>query len=190
MDATPVQPPGGGLAAASASADAADITAEIAQLPNLDLDELRVRWRRLLRTPPPDHLPRNLFMRLLAYRIQARRFGDLDRETARFLDRLARDSARRRAADVATRNPKAPPPIPPVPANRSLKVGALLAREFGGAMHVVTVVPGGYAWNGSVYDNLSQIARLITGTRWNGPRFFGLRDRAASAEPAAEASGP
>jgi hypothetical protein len=190
MDATPLRPPGEGLAAASAPADAADITAEIAQLPNLNHDDLRARWRRLLRTPPPDHLPRTLFMRLLAYRIQARRFGDLDRETARYLDRIARDSARRRAAEAATRNPKAPPPIPPVPANRNLKVGTLLAREFGGGMHIVTVVPGGYAWNGSVYGNLSEIARLITGTRWNGPRFFGLRDRAASPEPAAEACSP
>ena len=108
---------------------------------------------------------------------QARVHGELDRETARYLDRIAKDRARRRRAGEG--KPKAPPPIPPAPATRSLKPGTLLAREYDGHLHRVTVVPDGFAWNGAVYNSLSEIARAITGTRWNGPRFFGLRDRPA-----------
>jgi Protein of unknown function (DUF2924) len=160
-----------------------DLAAEIATLAALDLQQLRVRWRKLLRSAPPEHLSRSLLVRILAYKIQAHVLGELDRETARYLDRVARDQARRRKAGER-RQPKAPPPVPPVPVRRRLKDGTLLAREFGGQMHSVTVVPDGFAWNGSTYTSLSEIARLITGTRWNGPRFFGLRDTRTGSEEA------
>jgi hypothetical protein len=160
-------------------ADAAGRTSletQLDELARLDLHELRVRWRKLLRTSPPQ-LPRPVLLRVLAYRLQARAWGDLDRETVRYLDRIARESARRRRAGEEKRNPKAPPPIPPVPTPSKLKPGTLLAREFNGRMHRVTVTPDGFAWQGSTYKSLSEVARLITGTRWNGPRFFGLRDK-------------
>jgi hypothetical protein len=64
-----------------------------------------------------------------------------------------------------------------VPAHRGLKPGTLLVREFEGQSHTVTVVPDGFAWTGATYKSLSEIARAITGTRWNGPRFFGLHER-------------
>ncbi|MEE1657862.1 DUF2924 domain-containing protein [Microvirga sp. CF3062] len=67
--------------------------------------------------------------------------------------------------------------MPPVPTNTGLKPGTLLAREFNGTMHRVTVTQEGFAWQGITYSSLSEVARLITGTRWNGPRFFGLRDK-------------
>ena len=152
-----------------------DLAAEIEALSRLDRHGLRVRWRKLMRSSPPEYLGRALLLRLLAYKLQARAYGELDRETARYLERIERERVRRRRAGEG--RPKAPPPIPPVPANRSLKLGTLLAREHDGVLHRVTVVESGFAWNGAVYTSLSEIARVITGTRWNGPRFFGLRDR-------------
>jgi Protein of unknown function (DUF2924) len=60
---------------------------------------------------------------------------------------------------------------------RRLKAGTVLVREYQGERHTVTVVPGGYVWRETTYKSLSTIARTITGTAWNGPRFFGLRVR-------------
>jgi hypothetical protein len=74
--------------------------------------------------------------------------------------------------------------VPAVPDSRTLKPGAVLVREHAGTLHRVTVVEGGYAWSGTTYRSLSEVARAITGTRWNEPRFFGLRDRAARASGA------
>jgi hypothetical protein len=160
---------------ASDAACQISIDQQLAELSALDLQDLRVRWRKLLRTQPPQ-LSRPLLLRLLAYRLQARAYGDLNRETGRFLNRTARERARRKA-ERGKQRAKAPPPIPPVPTSTRLKPGTLLAREFNGIMHRVTVTQEGFAWQGMTYSSLSEIARLITGTRWNGPRFFGLRDK-------------
>lgn len=146
---------------------------DLAGLEHLDGDALRALWRRRLRGTPPA-LPRPLLMRLLAYRLQARASGDLDAETARALDRVAREGARRRQAGEA--RPKAVPPVAAVPREKGLKPGTVLMRQHGGTVHHVMVVAGGFAWRGTIYTNLSEIARTITGTRWSGPRFFGLRD--------------
>jgi hypothetical protein len=180
--AAPLPAPHTAVAPTTPASTVGDLAAEIEDLSRLDLDELRVRWRQRLRSAPPAHLSRSLVLRLLAYKLQARAFGDLDRETARALDRIERERVRRRSAGRA--KPKAPPPIPPGPISRSLKPGTLLAREHGGQVHRVTVTAEGFAWNGAVYQSLSEIARRITGTRWNGPRFFGLRDRPASSDGA------
>lgn len=175
-------------------AEARRLSERLSELGKLDLYELRVHWRKLMRSPPPD-LPRHLLLRLLAYKLQARLHGDLDAETLRYLRRVDRERQRRRDAETPQRKPKAPPPIPPVPAHRGLKAGTVFAREFGGAMHQVTVVAEGFSWRGATYSSLSEIARLITGTRWNGPRFFGLRERDLKAngkakhEPAREGRG-
>src|SRR5215207_1912147 len=93
---------------------------EIAQLSDLDMNGLRQRWRKLFRSSAPSHLPRYLLARVVAYRLQANAFGDLDRETARFLDRIARNW-KQRQANGGSRSSKKPPPIPPVPDGRSLK---------------------------------------------------------------------
>ncbi len=148
---------------------------QLAELSTLDLQDLRVRWRKLLRTQPPQ-LSRPLLLRLLAYRLQAGAYGDLNRETVRYLNRIARERARRQT-EQGRQNAKAPPPIPPVPTSNRLKPGTLLAPEFNGIMYRVTVTHEGFVWQGSSYSSLSEIARLITGTRWNGSRFFGLRDK-------------
>ena len=169
--------------ASPSQSSADDLTAEIEALSSLDRHDLRVRWRKLLRTTPPAHLSRSLLLRILVYRIQARIHGDLDRETARYLDGIAKERARRRAAGQRSKASQ----VPPAPLDRGLKSGTLLVREHEGQVHTVTVVPGGFAWSGTTYKSLSEIARAITGTRWNGPRFFGLRERASPSHAGQEA---
>jgi hypothetical protein len=159
----------------SPQTEAERVAAEVAALADLDLHGLRVRWRKLFRKGAPAHLTRALLLRVLAYRVQANAFGDLDRETARTLERIAR------AHRAGERKP-----VPAVPDPRTLKPGAVLVREHGGTLHRVTVVEGGYAWSGTTHRSLSEVARAITGTQWNGPRFFGLREGPARA-PGAEA---
>jgi hypothetical protein len=148
------------------------LEAELTELHGLDIDGLRLRWRKLFRASAPSHLPRYLLFRIIAYRLQANLYGDLDRETLRFLDRVAQDWKKRRENG----EPRSLKAIP-APKRRGLKPGTLLAREHGGTMHRVVVVRDGYLWNEKTYRSLSEIARAITGTKWNGPRFFGLRDR-------------
>ncbi|GJE32923.1 DUF2924 domain-containing protein [Methylobacterium oxalidis] len=138
---------------------------DLADLPGLELDELRLRWRKLTRRPAPPSLRRELLARLLAYEMQARAYGGLSRDTARLLDRLARGD------DINT--------VLADPKERRLRPGTQLLREHAGRLHRVTVAEAGYLWDGTAYASLSEVARAITGTRWNGPRFFGLRDKPA-----------
>jgi len=133
------------------------LSAELAALEKLPLDELRIQWRNHFGRAAP-RLPRGLLLRLLAYRIQADVFGDLDRAAVRLLDRLARDRT-----DGPIRRPV-------------LKPGTQLAREWQGRLERVTVLEEGFAWNATTYSSLSAVAFAITGTKWNGYRFFGLRD--------------
>ncbi len=148
-----------------ASGHPAAIEAEIAGLRDLDLASLRRRWRGLFGRAAPEHLSRAFLERVIAYRMQAQAYGDLDRESARLLDRLARSGSKETAV--------------PVPELRPVKPGTLLVREWQGALQRVMVLEDGFAWNGQTYDSLSKVARAITGTNWNGPRFFGLRNRRA-----------
>src|SRR5215204_2305314 len=99
---------------------------------------------------------------------QAAVFGDLDKATARLLDRIADDAGSGKRVEV------------PVPDRVGIRPGTLLVREWEGVCHRVMVMAEGFAWNGSTYPSLSKVARAITGTRWNGPRFFGLRDQKGS----------
>jgi len=173
-------------AVARRTVDPQKIEVEIASLRGLDLSELRERWKKLYGRPAPAHLPQYLLLRIMAYKIQADAFGDLDRETIRFLDAVAEDWKKRRASGA--RHSKAPPPVPPVPPRRSLKPGTLLAREHKGELHRVVVMQDGFAWNGRTYGSLSEVARAITGTNWSGPRFFGLRADPKPARVPADAS--
>jgi hypothetical protein len=142
---------------------------EIAQLRDLDLKGLRVRWRNAFGKPAPEHLTRHLLFRIMAYRLQADRLGDLDAETVKVLARAGgqSDPASAVSKNLAGLDQRrfAPPP------------GTVLVREWDRKSHRVMVMPDGYAWNGRTFDSLSKIAFAITGTKWNGPRFFGLRDR-------------
>jgi len=133
---------------------------EIARLRGLDLSGLQGRWRTMFGRRAPAHLPRHLLLRIIAYRLQADLHGDLDPATVRSLDRLAKAGSTGSA------------PLP----DASLRPGTLLVREWDGVLHRVEALDQGFAWNGTSYRSLSQVARAITGTRWNGPRFFGLRE--------------
>jgi hypothetical protein len=147
-----------------ASSDRRKLDIEIARLRGLDVGELRARWHTVFRRRAPAHLPRHLLYRILAYRLQADRLGDLDAETLRLLDRSG--SATDVGRLVAELNQR----------RIDLKVGSILVREWDGQLHRVMVLADGFAWDGKVYPSLSKVAFAMTGTRWNGPRFFGLRD--------------
>src|SRR6476661_7656395 len=141
---------------------------EIVHLRGLDLKGLRARWQSVLQRPPPDYLPRHLLFAIIAYRIQADRFGDLDHETRQLLDRTgAKESGTAMSARLVTFDQK----------RTQLTPGTVLVREWERRSQRVMVMSDGFAWNGQTYDSLSKVAFAITGTRWNGPRFFGLRDK-------------
>lgn len=139
---------------------------EIARLRGLDVGALQARWHAMLGRRAPTHLPRHLLFRILAQRIQADLLGDLDAESQRLLDRSASpEKAGQRA--IARRAGE-------------LRPGTMLAREWKGEMQRVAVLANGFAWRGETYPSLSKVAFAITGTRWNGPRFFGLREKSAN----------
>ena len=137
---------------------------------DLDLHGLRTHWELVHGKKAPAHLPRHLLFGVLAYRLQADQLADLDTESQRILDRSGSpEQASKRAADVRRDS-------------NSLRPGTALGREWNGRMHRVAVVTDGFAWNGTTCPSLSKVAFAITGTRWNGPRFFGLRDKGNAAE--------
>jgi hypothetical protein len=151
-----------------AQPDRKSVDIEIARLRELDVAALRARWHTVFGRRAPPHLPRHLLFRILAYRLQADLLGDLDAESLRLLDRSETpEKAGQRA--VARR---------PV----YVRPGTVLGREWNGQMQRVTVLENGFAWKGKTYPSLSKIALAITGTRWNGPRFFGLRDEPSKGE--------
>lgn len=141
---------------------------EIAHLRDLDLKGLRTRWQGLFRKQPPPHLPKHLLFGTLAYQIQADRLGDLDPDIVGLLKKISGSSVKvdksRLTSDFDQRR-------------SALKPGTILAREWNGQPHRVTVIDDGFSWNGKTYDSLSKIAFAVTGTKWNGPRFFGLREK-------------
>ena len=137
----------------------------------LDLTELRARWHTVTGRKAPAHLPRHLLFRIMAYQLQADRFGDLDKDTQRFLDRLGDDPEGANKTVLAE---------PTRLRGNDLKPGTLLVREWHGQQQRVMVLTDGFAWKEKVYSSLSEVASAITGARWNGPRFFGLRDKARS----------
>jgi Protein of unknown function (DUF2924) len=140
---------------AKRSADLAAIEVEIERIRSLDLDALRAEWRKVFKRTQPSCLTKDILGRMIAYRLQERVLGGLDRQTAKMLDRLARGG--KAAAEL----------------NRRLKPGTVLLREHQGERHEVTVTPDGYIWRGATFPSLSAIAGAITGTSWNGRRFFG-----------------
>jgi len=156
------------------SPDREAIEAEIDRIRSLGLDDLRTLWRTTFRSSPPKGFTKDLTARFICWHIQEQAFGGLDPQTAKVLDGYARNGK---------------------PPDRRLKAGTVLVREYQGERHTVTIVPGGYVWHENTYASLSTIARAITGTAWNGPRFFGLRTRRAQSErpanrPAADPGRP
>jgi Protein of unknown function (DUF2924) len=136
------------------------LTAEIAQLGGLGLGALRDLWRQRLGSPP-RFASTELTRLWLAWELQARAGGGYDPATRRRLKQLSKSSK-------TNANPTSA-------ALMALKPGAVLTREWGGVTHRVMVLEEGFAWAGQNYGSLSEIATRISGTRWSGPRFFGLR---------------
>src|SRR5271168_2803484 len=134
---------------------------EIAALRKATPAELKERWRALYCTEPPRRISRDLLVRALAYRIQEKALGGLKPSTRRLLAKVAADASARRPIEVA-----------PEP---SIKPGTVLLREWHGKQHQVIVRENGIGFNGKMYKSLSQVAYRITGTKWSGPLFFGLK---------------
>jgi hypothetical protein len=145
--------------------DRKTIDVEVAHLRSLDVGGLRNHWHNVFGRRPHPYLPRHLLFRVLAYRLQADVLGDLDGDSQRLLDlSVSPEDAGQRAVELTRRT-------------TDLRPGTVLGREWNGQMHRVAVLADGFAWNGNTYPSLSKVAFAITGTRWNGPKFFGLRDK-------------
>ncbi len=143
---------------------------QLAELESASPAELRIRWERAHKHPAPKWASRDLLLRALAYHIQERAEGGLSQAALKRLAHLA--------------DPKGNGGRPPRPALSRLKPGTRLVREWRGAVHRVTVGEDGFDYRGTRYGSLSHIARAITGARWSGPRFFGLRKAGAQAKEA------
>ena len=135
---------------------------DLADLGHLSRSRLRDLWQKEVGEKPPESFGRELLALGIAYDRQERRYGGLRKASVRELDRLFA-----RTLAGPTRDGTAPTLARP---------GTILVREWQGITHHVTVVADGYFWNGRTHSSLSGIARAITGTKWNGPRFFGLRE--------------
>ena len=136
----------------------------LAGLKAMSVGDLKAEWQALFNAPAPNN-SRGFLEGRLAYRIQELTYGGPDRETRRMLDLLADE-----VDGTLTRKAQIADPRNPV-------VGTKLIREWDGTAHTVTVLKDGFDWSGRRYKSLSAIARSITGTRSNGYRFFGLRER-------------
>ncbi len=124
--------------------------------------ELRMAWEEDLGRPPPTRASDAYMRSVLAYRIQERAGPKLSAATVRHLERLAVPNARIEAMLMQA---------------RKLSAGTSLLREWNGETHEVRVLENGFEYRGRRHRSLSAIAREITGTRWSGPAFFGLKDR-------------
>jgi len=135
---------------------------ELSGVSSMGEAELHRLWRVRIGRIVPAHLPRGLFVRLLSYKLQEQALGGLDRSLrAQLKNAFRKDSKRSSVGDPSVR----------------LKPGTVLVREHDGELHRVMVLQEGFAWSGKAYRSLSETAFAITGTKWNGRRFFGL-DRA------------
>ena len=135
----------------------------IAQLPQLSKAELAELWQRLYRKPAPIGFRREVLIPFLAYRIQELAYGGLKPSIRAELRQIARSLMKDPASSELLIRPR-------------IKPGTRLLREWRGVTHAVFVTSSGYEYGGASYRSLSEIARKITGTRWSGPAFFGLRN--------------
>jgi len=148
--------------------DNAQVLARLAALKTMTVNELKAEWRTLIGSEAPNN-SRPFLEQRIAYRIQELTWGGPSKPVARLLNALADEvegKKVRKSVISDTRNPV---------------IGTRLVREWDGAEHVITVLKDGFDWQGRRYKSLSAVARDITGTRWNGYRFFGLRERKEAA---------
>jgi hypothetical protein len=142
-----------------------DLVAQVERVTALETKSLRERWTALFGIEPAARLSRDLLIRGIAFRLQEHAYGGLSRAATRQLAGYAKDIRSSGAANVTS--------------VAVAKAGTKLIREWKGRIHEVTVLGDAFSWGGKQYGSLSEIARAITGTRWSGPRFFGLETPAA-----------
>lgn len=143
------------------------VESEIERLQGQGIIALRDYWARRFRRPAPPIQSADLLHRLIAWQLQVEAYGDLDTTTKQMIARLMRAKNGNGALPRSALNP--------------LKTGSVLVREWRGVEHRVLVLDDGFEHRGKRYKSLTQIARTITGTRWSGPRFFGLEAPSDSA---------
>jgi plastocyanin len=143
---------------------------EIARLRDLDLQDLRIVWQKHYGTTAPKTLRRRILILSIAWRIQAAAAGGLKPSTLKFLRQVA-DAAQ---SGTAVRSPSA----------RRIRPGTQLIRVWQDRTHTVTALADGFEWQGSRYRSLSEIARTITGTQWNGLVFFGVKSKRSNSRAA------
>jgi hypothetical protein len=150
---------------------AKSIEEEVAALATMSPAQLRNRWQQIYRDAPPPFAP-DLLARGIAFRLQERVYGKLPTATRREIERLQRQFER--TGEVLTE------------ACATTKPGTLLVRVWKQEHHHVLILDDGYLYRDRPYSSLSEIANEITGVRWSGPRFFGLRRGRGAAENARE----
>ena len=131
--------------------------------------DLQAQWTRVFGSAPPRWKHSDSFIRAIAHRLQEQALGGLKAATARRLTKLANSLAD--APDALER------------VTYRVKPGTRFVREWGGDTHCVTAIDRGFTYLGKKYQSLSEIARAITGARWSGPRFFGLRKAGGGRRP-------
>src|ERR1700719_1394134 len=144
----------------SPALDGGILAGQILSLSKLDIDKLRERWKAICGKAPCREIGRSFLTRAIVYCLQERARGGLKPSTCRLLTRAAEENATGKR-----------------PQTRMAQTGTILIREWQGIAHRVTMLDDGVSFNGKRYRSLSEVAREITGSRWSGPRFFGLRSQ-------------
>jgi len=144
------------------------VAKRLTALPTMSKAALSDLWKQFFHSEPPSHLRRDLMIPILAYRMQEQAFGSIGARTQERLGQLGR--AFEEGGGPATA--RAP----------HIRPGTRLVRQWGDQVHLVNVHSNGYEYQGTRYRSLSEIARLITGTRWSGPLFFGIKSESANSK--------
>jgi hypothetical protein len=151
-----------------------EVEREIVAIDALGTKALQVRWLEVYGKEPPSRIRGGLLRLGISYRLQEKAFGGLKPQTVRHLRKLAAELRAERASKQAGLD-GTDVSIPHWPRERPwLSPGTQLMREWNGSTEVVDVVADGYTWRGDTYRTLSAVAVAITGTKWSGPKFFGL----------------
>jgi hypothetical protein len=137
------------------------IKVQLDSLPKLNRTELREGWRDSYGSDPPEKISELLMQQAIAHRLQLKYLGGLNFSTRRTLKRVLEESG------ATHPNPRS--------RSKSITIGTVLVRQWHGATHQVTATEKGMLYRGKIFRSLSEVARKITGTRWSGPLFFGLR---------------
>jgi len=164
--------------------DPQTVERDIAALDEMDAPALRLRWQAVYGRPAPPRIREVLLRKAIAYQLQVLAFGGLKPATVRRLAKIAdalREERKRRLAGGAAGGKL------DIVQPKRLAVGTQLLREWRGATEVVDVIADGFVWRGTTYRTLSAAAFAITGTKWSGPKFFGLKDNTNRVRSATDA---